>query len=92
MLLIVCTRHAVALNYSLNKHPLAVTEANADSLAVTEALHTSCNQQWRAGDGRTTIHIWNLPVVPSMWGLLRLAPIMVMVTVIIEKLNVVHIT
>ena len=46
MLLIVCTRRAVALQSKLNRH----------LLAVTEALHTSCDQPQRAGDGRT-IHI-----------------------------------
>ena len=78
MLLIVCTRRAVKLNYGLNRHPLAVMEANADSLVVTEALHTSCDQSRCTGDGRTTIHkeISQLyHPVPSMWGSLRLAPI-----------------
>ena len=68
----VCTRCAVAYTYgtltmydryiyktfpAVYRLPLAVTEANADSLAVTEALHTLCDQPWHAGDGRTIIHI-----------------------------------
>ena len=36
-------------------------------LSVIEALHISCDQPRRPGDGRTIIH-QNLPVVPSVWG------------------------
>ena len=53
---------------AVSRLPLAVTEANADSLAVTEALHTSCDQVRCADDGRTIIH-------SQLWGSLRLAPI-----------------